>query len=101
MRNKKRIENLEEKLDDIVFCEKCGVAIQKSYAHKISIEEPGNGLFAPWQIYYCQEHKKPYDSIYIQWDICKDSDGNCYCKSRKEYFKSSVEVNKKGKLINN
>lgn len=81
-------DSIKEVLDNIVSCGECGVAIKKDKAQKVEI---GN-----FHLYYCQKHKKPYDKLEKNAEInSKKGTLDFYTK----YYKSNVEVNKKGKQI--
>jgi vacuolar-type H+-ATPase subunit E/Vma4 len=95
-----RIETLKEK-NDIVFCNKCGVALKKYKAQEVEsdaykereslLANTGFGFIGREIVYYCDRHKKNYDKEKIFYS------GGVIVKE--EYFKINVEVNQKGENI--
>lgn len=88
--DKYKKEKKEEK--DYVFCDECGVAVKKEKAQVVTDFYNyylGLGL-GNNKKYYCQEHKKPYDVIDIDYKTNKI----IYIKNQVK-----VKVDKKGKII--
>ena len=84
-------KELQERLDNIVFCEDCGVAIKKDRANKTIRTYTGSiGYDEKITLYYCQTHKKNYDIECSSYRLGVPS----------HYFKNVVEVDKNGKVIN-
>ena len=92
---------LKNRLDNIVFCEECGVAVKKEKAKKIKIEERRsylaitNGKYGTTEDsveifkYYCDRHSPEYDRVI-----------SCPLNSTPPiYFKDNIEVDKKGQII--
>lgn len=90
---KEALDSIDTELEDIVFCKECGVAIKKDKAQKVKeVNFPTcifslatKGSCTTNNLYYCSKHKKPYDRVV-------DNFGT-------KYYKTNVEVNKKGKEI--
>lgn len=83
----KIFDSIDNELNNIVFCEDCGVAIHRDEAQKVEYYNTR---------YYCQKHKKPYDKISSNATInYKDN----VIEYDTKYYKSNVEVDKKGKPI--
>jgi len=89
--NKRELKEKLEKLDDIVFCEDCGVAIKRDRANKVIRTYTGGIVYEERvTLYYCQTHKKNYDIR------CSSRELGIPC----HYFKNVIEVDEKGKIIN-
>ncbi len=69
---------------DYMPCSECGAAYLRSYLQKVQ---------GPFESYYCEKHKKPYDRI----DCGMGSSLGSINPTR--YYKIDVEVTNKGKLI--
>ena len=94
----KEIKELNKRLHSMVFCEECGVAVKK--AKEVIVVERLDGIFdSPvfiseqptregFPVYYCDRHMPKYDKVVK--DITQ------YGTATK-YYKSNVEVTKKGK----
>lgn len=90
-----------EKLNNIIFCEDCGVAIKEGYAQEVIYKlDPmykygGSGYSYINNLYYCKLCKKGYDII-VKDDFGSGQTGH---KIKDKYYKNNVEVNEKGTII--
>lgn len=67
------------------FCNKCGSIIEKIDAQKVEYNGSWHG-----SVYYCREHKVPYDKVYRVYGNNGKND---------TYYKNKVEVDEKGIMV--
>ena len=76
--------------DEIVKCEECKCILYKKDAQEIKINYYDDLFYEHnSELYYCPQHKKPYDIIHL-WDY-----------KTKSYYRKNVKVDEKGKVLKN
>jgi len=86
----KEVDDLQDHMklrierEDYKKCNSCGVLVSKDFIQEVCDISEGYG----YKEHLCSLHKKPYDKVYPAPD------------GKKVFFKKNVEVDEKGKMIN-